>query len=381
MVFMLDALLREIDPVVSTALEKALNNREISKSETLELMKVQNKEFLALILVADQVRRSAVGDFVSFVINRNINFTNVCINDCQFCAFRKNIGDPTAYLLQIDKIVEKTKEAWALGATEVCIQGGLHPELDIFGYLEITQAIKKAVPRIHIHGFSPMEIAYGASKAELKVEEAIKMLKEAGLGSIPGTAAEIFNDRIRKIICPKKIDAQTWIEIIKTAHRLGLPTTATILYGHIETLEDRVNHIGILREIQKTTRGFTEFIPLTFMHKNTPLFNKGLVTKASTGAEDLKLYAAARLMLNGYIDNIQVSWVKLGPGFAQVVLNAGANDIGGTLMEEHISKAAGAMFGDYLPPNKIKNLIYQLDRIPAQRTTTYQILQFFPKAN
>ncbi|MCS4542046.1 MAG: 5-amino-6-(D-ribitylamino)uracil--L-tyrosine 4-hydroxyphenyl transferase CofH [Euryarchaeota archaeon] len=381
MVFMLDALLKEIDPVVSTALEKALNNREISKSEALELIKVQNKEFLALILAADQVRRSAVGDFVSFVINRNINFTNVCINDCQFCAFKKNIGDPTAYLLQIDKIVEKTKEAWALGATEVCIQGGLHPELDIFGYLEITQAIKKAVPRIHIHGFSPMEIAYGASKAELKIEEALKMLKEAGLGSIPGTAAEIFNDRIRKIICPKKIDTRTWIEIIKTAHRLGLPTTATILYGHIETLEDRVNHIGILREIQKTTRGFTEFIPLTFMHKNTPLFNKGLVTKASTGAEDLKLYAAARLMLNGYIDNIQVSWVKLGPGFAQVVLNAGANDIGGTLMEEHISKAAGAMFGDYLPPNKIKNLIYQLDRIPAQRTTTYQILQFFPKAN
>lgn len=378
---MLDALLKEIDPVVSTALEKALNNREISKSEALELIKVQNKEFLALILAADQVRRSAVGDFVSFVINRNINFTNVCINDCQFCAFKKNIGDPTAYLLQIDKIVEKTKEAWALGATEVCIQGGLHPELDIFGYLEITQAIKKAVPRIHIHGFSPMEIAYGASKAELKIEEALKMLKEAGLGSIPGTAAEIFNDRIRKIICPKKIDTRTWIEIIKTAHRLGLPTTATILYGHIETLEDRVNHIGILREIQKTTRGFTEFIPLTFMHKNTPLFNKGLVTKASTGAEDLKLYAAARLMLNGYIDNIQVSWVKLGPGFAQVVLNAGANDIGGTLMEEHISKAAGAMFGDYLPPNKIKNLIYQLDRIPAQRTTTYQILQFFPKAN
>jgi FO synthase subunit 2 len=300
--------------------------------------------------------------------------------NCGFCAFSRDYRNEENYFLPIEEIVKRAKEAYQLGATEVCIQGGLPPKLDWEFYPKLLRAIKKEVPQIHIHAFSPVEIWYGAKLANLSYKEFLKMLKEAGLDSIPGTAAEILDDEIRQIISPGRISTAEWIEIIKTAHKLGIPSTSTIMYGHIEKEIHRAKHLLILKEIQKETKGFTEFIPLSFVHKEAPMYKYKLINgvKAGpSGEEIVALYATSRIVLNHYIRNIQVSWVKEGPKFAQFLLNCGANDFGGTLINESISSAAGANYGQFLSPKEIRRLIFDAGRIPAQRTTKYEIIKVF----
>ncbi|WP_414468522.1 5-amino-6-(D-ribitylamino)uracil--L-tyrosine 4-hydroxyphenyl transferase CofH [Methanobacterium sp. ACI-7] len=359
-----------IDPDISRILEKSMDDL-ISADEALKLMKTKGKEFQALVLTADMLREKLVGDKITFIQNWNINFTDICTGTCGFCAFKKDQKDKDAYFLEIEEIVARTKDASDNGAIEVCIQGGLHQDVDAYFYENILLNVKEAVPDVHIHAFSPMEIFYGASKADLSIEETLKMLKKAGLGSMPGTAAEILNDDIRDIICKGKLSTAQWIEVVETAHKTGIPTTCTMMYGHVEDLKHRVEHLEILRNIQKRTGGFTEFVPLSFMHKNAPIFKQGISKAGTTGSEDLKLYAVSRLMFRDLIKNIQVSWVKLGFKFAQMCLMAGTNDLGGTLGEENISRSAGAAHGVYTPPKELERVIRDIGRIPAERNTLY----------
>ena len=317
-----------------------------------------------LFPLADSLRKKAVGNAVTYVVNRNINFTNRCIGTCKFCAFKKEDG----YILSISDILKKTKEAVDMNATEVCIQGGLLPDWDVSNYCEILESIKKVYPHIHIHAFSPMEVFHAARNSNLSYKETLVRLRESGLGSMPGTAAEILVDRVREEICPDKLTAHEWMEIIKTAHFSGIPTTATIMYGHIETLAERFEHLFIIRDIQKKTGGFTEFVPLPFMPSNNML---GEGNHISRGFEDLKFHALARVLLYPYIKNIQASWVKMGTHLAQSALMFGANDLGGTLMEEKISKSAGATNGEYMAPDDFGKMIRQINRIPRQRDTLY----------
>ncbi len=315
---------------------------------------------------ANEIRIRAVGDVVTYVVNRNINFTDICIGNCKFCSFRNR----KRYLLTLDDIKRKVREALDYGCTEVCIQGGLYPNADLNFYIGIIEAVREVSDDIHIHAFSPMEIYHMAKNSGLEIRDVLKELKIAGLNSIPGTSAEILDDNIRRIICPKKISTEKWIDIILTAHKLGIPSTSTMMFGHIEGWEQRIKHILILREIQKKTNGFTEFIPLPFMHKNNEL---GRIVIPSSGFEDLLVIAISRIILNPYIKNIQASWVKLGIKLAQVALNVGANDLGGTLIEENISKFAGAS-GEFLPKEEIIKMIRAMGRIPKQRDTLYKIL-------
>ena len=364
----------DINPQIEEILKKAINKR-ISSEEALKLIKTTGKEFHALIVAADILRENIVGDKVTYIQNWNINFTNLCTGDCGFCAFRKNKDEEGAYFLEIDQVVERAKTAWNNGAKEVCIQGGLHPDIDAYFYEELLQKLRSELPDIYIHAFSPMEILYGAEQADMPIKDELEMLKEAGLDSIPGNAAEILNDDIRKILCPNKMNTAKWIEIVETAHQTGIPTTCTMMYGHIEKPEHRVEHMEILRNIQEKTGGFTEFVPLTFMHRLTPLYKEGISKAGSTGIEDLKVYAVARLMFGNILKNIQVSWVKLGFKFAQVCLTAGANDLGGTLGEENISKSAGAEHGVQTTPENFQRIIRNMGRIPAERDTLYQNIQ------
>lgn len=359
-----------IDNRVNEILKKAMDY-EISSREAEILMKTQGREFQALILAADFLREKIVGDKITFIQNWNINFTNICSSSCGFCAFKKNKNDEDAYFLEIDEIVRRAKNAYDDGAVEVCIQGGLHKDIDAYFYEDILLRVKEKVPDIHIHAFSPMEVFYGASKAEITVKENLRMLKKAGLGSMPGTAAEILNDDVRKIICPEKLSTLEWIDVVETAHNVGVPTTCTMMYGHVENLSHRVEHLEILRDIQKKTGGFTEFVPLSFMHKNAPIFKQGISSAGTTGAEDLKVYAVSRLMFRDLIKNIQVSWVKLGFKFAQICLMAGTNDLGGTLGDENISRSAGSAHGVYTPPGELKKVIKDIGRVPALRNTLY----------
>jgi FO synthase subunit 2 len=317
--------------------------------------------------MANRLRHKAAGDRVTYVINRNINFTNRCTGTCTFCAFK----DPDGYELSIPEIMEKTRTAVESGSTEVCIQGGLLPDWDIINYCEILESIKKEYPQLHIHAFSPMEVLHAARNSDMSIRQTILTLKRSGLGSMPGTAAEILVDSVREKICPDKLKSEQWLEVVKTAHECGIPTTATIMYGHIETFEERIEHILKIRELQKITGGFTEFVPLPFMPHNNNL-GKGLKIEVSRGIEDLKLHALARVLLFPYIRNIQASWVKLGKQLAQIALTCGANDLGGTLMEEKISKSAGGKSGEYMGPVEFERLIRELHRIPQQRTTLYK---------
>jgi 7,8-didemethyl-8-hydroxy-5-deazariboflavin synthase CofH subunit len=311
------------------------------------------------------------------VVNRNLNFTNVCFVGCEFCCFSRGPHASDSYFHSNEKLITKAREAVECGATEVCIQGGLPRDLDGFYYRNLLRDIKKALPRIHVHAFSPMEIAYGIEKTGLPVEEYLSMLKQEGLGSIPGTAAEILDDEVRSQLSPNKLKVAMWVEIIRTAHILGIPTTSTMMYGHVERREHWVRHILLLREIQMETHGFTEFVPLGFIHPKTRLYRIGKSRAGYAEEESLIVHALARILLNGYIRNIQVSWVKLGLQGSLDCLNAGANDFGGTLMEESISKAAGSMHGEYVSPAQLQSLIRSAARIPAERSTTYKILRTF----
>jgi len=354
---------------LGSILEKALYNIRISEKEAIELF--DSLAVFDIGKVANRLRQKKAGDVVTYVVNRNINFTNVCKGSCRFCAFRRGERSREAYLLGIEEIVKKTEEAVFCGATEVCIQGGLNPRVDVDYYFKMLAEIKKRF-RVHIHAFSPMEIAHIAEKGGFGIKETLKMLKESGLDSIPGTAAEILSDDVRSEICPEKIGSEEWVQIIKTAHKLGIPTTATLLYGHVETNEHRVKHLSLLRKIQDETGGFTEFVPLSFIPYNTPLFKANKEASGASGIEDLMLYAVSRIFLDNF-RNIQSSWVKLGKKLAQAALYFGANDFGGTIMEESISTAAGQKV-EIMTKTEIERAIRKANRIPKERTTTYEIL-------
>jgi FO synthase subunit 2 len=376
----LDSIIKNIDPVISNILNRVIDGNHISEDETTELFNSTGIELNLIVIVANHLCKRKKRDIVTYVINRNINFTNVCIKRCGFCAFSRDFREEEGYVLPIAEIVRRAKEAEKFGATEVCIQAGLPPRMDGMLYVDICNAIKKEIPDIHIHAFSPEEILYGAKRSGIAVEDYLKMLKEAGLGSIPGTAAEILDQEIRDKISPGRIGVEDWIKVVKCAHSLGITSTSTIMYGHIETYKHITKHLSILKKIQKETRGFTEFVPLSFVHNEAPMYNRNLIDgirNGPTGGEVLKMHAIARIFFNNLIDNIQVSWVKEGPRMGQILLDAGANDFGGTLINESISTSAGASFGQLLKPKDIRNIIHTVGKIPAQRKSNYQIIKTF----
>lgn len=373
----LERALRSASPNVAHALDKSLAGEDLGFEEGMTLASVEGNDLLALVRVADEIRRRVSGDVITYVVNRNLNFTNVCIVGCAFCGFGRAADAPDAYFHSTETLVAKSVEAVERGATEVCIQGGLPKDFDGFYYVNLLRAIKARLPHLHIHAYSPMEITYGVEKTRMPLRDYLLMLKEAGLNSIPGTAAEILDDQVRRSLSPNKLKVRQWIEIIRTAHSLGIPTTSTMMYGHTEVPEHWVRHLLLLREIQKETGGFTEFVPLGFIHSQTKLFQSGRARSGHAIHEDLIVHAISRLLLNNYIRNIQVSWVKLGFEDSLACLEAGANDFGGTLMEESISKAAGASFGEYVAPGEFRALIRTIGRVPAERFTSYAIRQAF----
>ena len=362
---------------VREILHSAACGAELTFEQGLVLATTEGSSLEALVAVADQMRRETVGDAITYVVNRNINFTNVCFVGCSFCGFGRGPGAADAYSLSFEEVVRRAREAWERGATEVCVQGGLPRDLDGFFYRDLLRAIKHAIPGMHVHAFSPMEIDYGVTKTGMSVADYLQMMKDEGLGSIPGTAAEILDDRVRQELSPNKLPAARWVEIITAAHELGIPTTSTMMYGHVEEPADWVRHVLLLRTIQKRTGGFTEFVPLGFIHENTRLYRHGGARPGAKREEHLRVHALARVLLHGAIKNLQVSWVKLGFETSLACLQAGANDFSGTLMEESISKAAGATFGGYVSPEDFRARIRSIGRVPAERTTTYKIRRMF----
>ena len=390
---------------VRAILDKALSGQEVSREEGAALFAARGADLAAIVAVADQLRRQAVGDAVTFAVNRNINFTNICYMGCRFCGFAKRTEDAGAEFLSLEAIVTRAQEAWNRGATEVCIQGGLHPKMDGTHYRSILLAIKAALPDMHIHAFSPFEIWYGAKKTGLDYASFLKDLKDCGLGSMPGTAAEILDTEIRQVLTRDKLTADAWEEIITTAHRVGIPTTATIMYGHVDGPQHWADHLARLRDIQKKSRdkgpdsrdepadgrdkqpdilaeesaGFTEFVPLSFVHEDAPLYrdDPSSVRPGPTREEVMLMHAVSRIMLHGWIDNIQVSWTKLGPQMARAMLACGVNDLGGTLMNESISRAAGAKNGQEVTAHEMVQIIRSAGRVPVQRNTLYGTIRRF----
>src|SRR5579864_2472816 len=363
-----------VTSTLRSSLEKVLETQDdvaLSLEECMQLADAQGDDLLGLLVAADTLRSELAGNIVTYVVNRNINFTNICFVGCKFCAFSRGPRDADAYFVTLDEVERKTREAWDLGATEVCIQGGLPHGLPPFYYRDILQAVKKAVPKMHCHAFSPMEIVYGVELTGMPVADYLKMLRDNGLDTLPGTAAEILDDEVRAILSRNKLSTAQWREVITTAHRLGIRSTSTLMYGHVETPEHWLNQILMFRDIQNETRSFTEFVPLGFVHQNTLLFHQGLARSGPTLAEHLKIHALARILLAGSINNIQVSWVKLNRKLSQLCLQAGANDYGGTLMEENISREAGATAGQYTSAEEFQDLIREIGRTPAERNTTY----------
>jgi FO synthase len=370
--------LSDIDDRMRKLLVSVVEGFELSEADAVTLFSSEGPELDALVATADYIRSQVVGNRASFVITRNINFTNVCYMGCKFCGFAKRKDEATAELLSFDAIADRAEEAWNRGATEVCIQGGLHPDIEGSHYREILKTIKARVPGIHIHAFSPFEIWFGALKSKITVAEFIQDLIDHGLDSMPGTAAEILDVEIRQQLTRDKLTTEQWIEIITTAHQLGLPTTATMMYGHIDSPEHWAAHIGKIRDIQKQTGGFTEFVPLGFVHYESPLYmNTPNVRPGPTTEENIRVHAISRLMLNGWIDNIQASWVKLGPDYAQQMLKSGANDLGGTLMNESISRAAGGKHGQEIMPQDMVRMISDAGRDPVRRNTLYGVVEEF----
>ena len=374
---MLERLLGDVSPEIAGILDAALSGRELSVEQAERLLQATGADFQALLRAGDVARADDRGDDVSFVICRNINFTNVCYVGCSFCGFSRHREEPDAFDYEMETLVEKARDGVARGATEVCIQGGIHPGKNHHHYREILLAIKREFPELHIHAFSPEEIDFGHRKSDMPLHDYLVWLRDAGLGTIPGTAAEILDDEIRKVISPNKLRRDRWVEIVTAAHESGLRSTSTVMYGHIETPGHVARHLGLIREIQQRTGGFTEFVPLGFIHEKNVLFNHMNARPGASVSEDLRLIAVSRLFLRPWIQNIQMSWVKLGPKVAQISLQCGANDFGGTLMEESISRESGADFGENLPAEDMRRLIREVGRVPVQRSTTYEALKRF----
>jgi FO synthase len=364
----------EMTPVCRRALERVLESQNggvLTRDECLVVANAEGDDLLGLLVAADSLRRELAGNIVTYVVNRNINFTNICFVGCKFCAFSRGPREADGYFLALDEVAEKAVQAWQLGATEVCIQGGLPHGLPRFYYRDILRAVKTSVPRMHIHAFSPMEIVYGVELTGMPLGDYLTMLRDNGLDTLPGTAAEILDDDVRFILSRNKLSSAQWQEVIRTAHGCGIRSTSTLMYGHVETPAHWVNQLLLFREVQRETGGFTEFVPLGFVHFNTLLFQQGLSRPGPTLGEHLKIHALGRILLAGSINNIQVSWVKLNRDLSQLCLQAGANDYGGTLMEENISREAGATAGQYTSPEEFQRLIFEAGRIPAERNTTY----------
>ncbi len=363
------------DSPVPQILAKAGKGESLTESEIVRLLAVRGEELTAVCSAANDLRKMMNGDTVTYVVNRNINYTNICYFKCQFCAFSKgkmseNLrGRP--YDLGLDEIVRRAREGWDRGATEVCMQGGIHPDYTGETYLEICRAVKAALPGMHVHAFSPLEVWQGAATSGLDLRTFLFELKEAGLGTLPGTAAEILDDEVRAVLCPDKISAGEWFEVMETAHDLGFKTTSTIMHGHIERPEHVARHLLRIRELQARTGGFTEFVPLPFVHMEAPIYLKGKARKGPTFREAILIHAVARLALHPHITNIQASWVKMGPDGVKACLNAGVNDLGGTLMNETITRSAGATHGQEMPPEAMEKLILSAGRRPLQRSTPY----------
>ncbi len=362
---------------LGSIIARARRGEDLDESEIVRLFAARGAEVLAVTEAADAVRRDVNGDVVTYVVNRNINYTNVCSFRCQFCAFSKGKlsedlrGRP--YLLSLEEVVRRSVEAWERGATEVCLQGGIHPQFTGDFYLDVCRAIKDALPQMHVHAFSPLEVTHGATTLGVPIPVFLERLRTAGLGSLPGTAAEILDDEVRAVICPDKLRTAEWAEVVAGAHHVGVPTTSTIMFGHVETYHAWARHLLVLRRLQRETGGITEFVPLPFVHAEAPMYLKGRSRRGPTYREAILMHAVARLALHPLIPSIQASWVKLGPTGAAGALRSGANDMGGTLMNESISRAAGASHGQELPPETMESLIRSVGREPRQRTTLYGV--------
>jgi len=377
-----DIVLDGIDGNVSKILDRALDGKDISSEDAVVLLNTTGREFHCVNMVADELRFRTVGDVATYVVNRNINFTNVCIKRCGFCAFSRDFRQEEGYFLPVDEIIRRAKEAWDYGATEICVQAGLPPQMEGDLYIKLTESIKAELPDMHIHGFSPEEVLYGSIRSKTSVKEYLTGLKDAGVGSLPGTSAEILDQGLRDKISPGRITVDQWVEVITTAHELGIPTTSTVMFGHSETYKQLTDHIVLLRNIQSQTGGFTEFVPLSFVNSEAPMFLQGLVDNVRSGPsgmEVIKVHAIARILLNNWIPNIQASWVKEGSRMSQLLLTSGVNDLGGTLINESISTSAGAQHGQLMRPTDFREMIRQAGRVPAERYTDYKIKQVFGK--
>ncbi|MEM7097540.1 MAG: 5-amino-6-(D-ribitylamino)uracil--L-tyrosine 4-hydroxyphenyl transferase CofH [Pseudomonadota bacterium] len=375
-----DIMTEVMDPPKRTSADitdilSKVGQEDLTEAEIIRLFQARGDDFSAVTQTADRLRKSISGDTVSFVVNRNINYTNICYFKCQFCAFSKgklaeNLrGRP--YDLAPEEIARRVKEAWDRGGTEVCMQGGIHPEYTGETYVEILRTVKEAVPEMHVHAFSPLEVWQGAATLDMELRPYLEMLKEAGLGTLPGTAAEILDDEVRAIICADKVNTQQWLDVMDAAHSVGFKTTATIMYGHVEGYQHWARHLIRVRDLQKRTGGFTEFVPLPFVHMEAPMYLKGKARKGPTFRESVLMHAVARIVFHGYIDNIQASWVKMGHEGVKACLNAGCNDLGGTLMNESISRAAGTQHGQETSSIQMREIVRSLNRNPRQRSTTY----------
>ena len=376
----LSGLIGQLEPAVARILDYALDGGDISVEDAVPLFETTGTEFAAMGMVADELRRRTVGDLVTYVVNRNINFTNVCIKRCGFCAFSRDFREEEGYFLPVNEIVRRAKEAWEYGATEVCVQAGLPPQMEGDLYIRLCEAIKEELPDMHVHGFSPEEVLYGSVRSRCTIREYLEGLRDAGVGSLPGTSAEVLDQELRDLISPGRINVEQWKEVISTAHELGIPTTSTVMFGHVETNEQIARHIALLRDMQKETGGFTEFVPLSFVNSEAPMFLKGLVKdvrSGPTGMDVVKVHAIARIMLNNWIPNIQASWVKEGSRMSQLLLTNGVNDLGGTLINESISTSAGAQHGQLMRPSEFREMIRQAGRIPAERYTTYGLKRVY----
>ena len=376
----MERLLSTVSSSVGFIMDRALAGDDITVDEATRLFDADGSDLLALTAAADYLRAKTVGDVVTYVVNRNINFTNVCVKACGFCAFSRGHLAEEGYFLPTEEVIRRAQEALDLGATEICVQAGLAPGIDGWHYVNLCRSLKETLPNLHIHGFSPEEVLYGATLSGISIRDYLAALKEAGVGSLPGTSAEVLVDEIRHQVSPGRIGTAQWIELIETAHELGIPTTSTIMYGHIESSRHKAVHLDILRNIQKRTGGITEFVPLSFVYEEAPMFHRKRIPglrHGASGAEVMKMYAVSRLVLNNWIPNLQVSWVKEGPKLSQIALLAGANDFGGTLINESISTAAGASHGQLMKPSQFRGLIREMGRIPAERSTTYRKIRVF----